>query len=77
MHGRAFRGAWDKAKAMAKTSLAKILQVPSSKFGAAVLLVIALTAAKPPLLVKAQMLIVEEGQSYMVNNFAGQRHCAS
>ena len=55
---------------MAKTSLAKILQVPSSKFGAAVLLVIALTAAKPPLLVKAQMLIVEEGQSYMVNNFA-------
>ena len=77
VHGRAFRGAWDKAKAMAKTSLAKILQVPSSKFGAAVLLVIALTAAKPPLLVKAQMLIVEEGQSYMVNNFAGQRHCAS
>jgi hypothetical protein len=57
--GRAFRSAWEKAKAKNEEPLASVLQVSGSSFGAAVLIMIgicdeaALTAPKPPLMVKA------------------------
>ena len=64
--GRGFQAAWAGAKKNNKESLAKILQVAKPGFGATLLFMIgicddgALLAPKPPLIVKAQMLVLGE-----------------
>ena len=62
--GRGFQAAWTGAKKFNTESLAKVLQVAKPRFGATLLFMIgicddeALMATKPPLIVRAQMLVL-------------------
>ena len=63
--GRQFRAAWSAQKERCEASLGRVLKLPRTPFGAAVLLVLGicdaadLTANEPPLLVKAQILVLD------------------
>jgi hypothetical protein len=63
--GRGFEKAWDSLKKDSMAAMARVLQVPGSVYGAAILFLVGvcdsveLLAKEPPLLVKAQLLVLD------------------
>ena len=64
-NGRGFGRVWDDVKEASFDAMARVLQAPSTTYGAALLIVVGicdseeLLAASPPLLVKAQLMVLD------------------